>query len=168
MLEGTGERAHGSQCSGGLVGRSSRHRRQCGDDERRRRRDEARTAGVRRAGAQLAMLRPSGLDGIGDDELFETVAAVAQGGGLALVVQDAPQSTGVQMSPPAPRPPSSRRAQSRSGESHPAVEDRSTAWRVMSASVVSCPYPCFHPDRGGRCFHPRRMDPAWCGGHEPH
>ena len=54
---------------------------------------------VRRAGAQLAMLRPSGLDGIGDDELFETVVAVAQGGGLALVVQDAPQSTGVQMSP---------------------------------------------------------------------
>ena len=54
---------------------------------------------VRRAGGQLAMLRPSGLDGIGDDELFETVVAVAQGGGLALVVQDAPQSTGVQMSP---------------------------------------------------------------------
>ena len=54
---------------------------------------------VRRAGAQLAMLRPSGLDGVGDDELFETVVAVAQGGGLALVVQDAPQSTGVQMSP---------------------------------------------------------------------
>jgi dihydrodipicolinate synthase/N-acetylneuraminate lyase len=54
---------------------------------------------VRRAGAQMAMLRPSGLDGIGDDELFDTVAAVAEGGGLALVVQDAPQSTGVQMSP---------------------------------------------------------------------
>ena len=54
---------------------------------------------VRRAGAQLAMLRPSGLEGIGEDELFETVAAVAEGGGLSLVVQDAPQSTGVQMSP---------------------------------------------------------------------
>ena len=54
---------------------------------------------VRRAGAQLAMLRPSGLEGIGEDELFETVAAVAEGGGLLLVVQDAPQSTGVQMSP---------------------------------------------------------------------
>ena len=54
---------------------------------------------VRRAGAQLAMLRPSGLEGIGEDELFETVAAVAEGGGLSLVVQDAPQNTGVQMSP---------------------------------------------------------------------
>jgi dihydrodipicolinate synthase/N-acetylneuraminate lyase len=54
---------------------------------------------VRRAGAQLAMLRPSGFDGVGDDELFDTVAAVAEGGGVALVVQDAPQSTGVQMSP---------------------------------------------------------------------
>ena len=54
---------------------------------------------VRRAGAQLAMIRPSGLEGVGEDELFETVAAVAEAGGLALVVQDAPQNTGVQMSP---------------------------------------------------------------------
>jgi dihydrodipicolinate synthase/N-acetylneuraminate lyase len=54
---------------------------------------------VRRAGAQLAMVRPSGLEGVGEDELFETVAAVAEGGGLPLVVQDAPQNTGVQMSP---------------------------------------------------------------------
>jgi dihydrodipicolinate synthase/N-acetylneuraminate lyase len=54
---------------------------------------------VRRAGAQLAMLRPSGLEGVAEDELFETVAAVAEGGGLPLVVQDAPQNTGVQMSP---------------------------------------------------------------------
>jgi len=54
---------------------------------------------ARRAGAQLAMLRPSGLEGIGEADLFETVAAVAEGGGLPLVVQDAPQSTGVQMSP---------------------------------------------------------------------
>jgi dihydrodipicolinate synthase/N-acetylneuraminate lyase len=54
---------------------------------------------VGRAGAQLAMLRPSGLEGVGEDELFETVAAVAEGGGLPLVVQDAPQNTGVQMSP---------------------------------------------------------------------
>lgn len=54
---------------------------------------------VRRAGAQLAMLRPSGLEGVGEDELFETVAAVAEGGGLPLVVQDAPQNTGVQMAP---------------------------------------------------------------------
>jgi dihydrodipicolinate synthase/N-acetylneuraminate lyase len=54
---------------------------------------------VRRAGAQLAMLRPSGLEGIGQDELFDTIAAVASDGGLPLVVQDAPQNTGVQMSP---------------------------------------------------------------------
>ena len=54
---------------------------------------------VRRAGAQLAMLRPSGLDGVGENELFETIAAVAEGGGVALVVQDAPQNTGVQMAP---------------------------------------------------------------------
>ncbi len=54
---------------------------------------------VRRAGAQLAMLRPSTLEGVGEEELFETVAAVAEAGGLPLVVQDAPQTTGVQMSP---------------------------------------------------------------------
>jgi 2-keto-3-deoxy-L-arabinonate dehydratase len=54
---------------------------------------------VRRAGAQLSMVRPSGLEGVGEDELFETVAAVAAGGGLPLVVQDAPQNTGVQMPP---------------------------------------------------------------------
>jgi 2-keto-3-deoxy-L-arabinonate dehydratase len=54
---------------------------------------------VYRAGAQVAMVRPSSLEGVGEDELFETVAAVAEGGGLPLVVQDAPQNTGVQMSP---------------------------------------------------------------------
>jgi dihydrodipicolinate synthase/N-acetylneuraminate lyase len=54
---------------------------------------------VRRAGAQLAMVRPSNLEGVGEEELFETVAAVAETGGLPLVVQDAPQNTGVQMSP---------------------------------------------------------------------
>jgi 2-keto-3-deoxy-L-arabinonate dehydratase len=54
---------------------------------------------ARRAGAQLAMVRPSGLEGVGEGELFDTVAAVAEDGGLPLVVQDAPQNTGVQMSP---------------------------------------------------------------------
>ncbi|HXW82247.1 MAG TPA: dihydrodipicolinate synthase family protein, partial [Acidimicrobiales bacterium] len=46
-----------------------------------------------------AMVRPSGLEGVGEDELFETVSVVAEGGGVPLVVQDAPQNTGVQMSP---------------------------------------------------------------------
>ncbi len=45
------------------------------------------------------MLRPSGLEGIAEGDLFETVAAVAENGGLPLVVQDAPQNTGAQMSP---------------------------------------------------------------------
>lgn len=53
---------------------------------------------VRRAGAQMAMLRPSGLEGLGDDELFEAVALIAEGAGLPVVLQDAPQSTGVHLS----------------------------------------------------------------------
>ncbi len=57
---------------------------------------------VRRAegtGAALAMLRPSGLESVSQDALFEACAAVAGGSGVPVVVQDAPLSTGVDLSP---------------------------------------------------------------------
>jgi 4-hydroxy-tetrahydrodipicolinate synthase len=54
---------------------------------------------VARAGAQMAMVRPSGLDGIGQDDLFETIADVAEHGSVPIIVQDAPQNTGVVLSP---------------------------------------------------------------------
>ena len=56
------------------------------------------TSAVRRVaetGAALAMVRPSLLAGIGADALFDTFAEVAANGGLPIVVQDAPQNTGV-------------------------------------------------------------------------
>lgn len=61
----------------------------------------AGTASVRRvaaAGCDVAMVRPSGLAGAGQEELFEAFAQVAADGGLPIVVQDAPQNTGVQLS----------------------------------------------------------------------
>jgi 4-hydroxy-tetrahydrodipicolinate synthase len=54
---------------------------------------------VRDAGAQLAMVRPSNLEWASQDALLATFAAVAEGGGLPIVVQDAPQNTGVQLAP---------------------------------------------------------------------
>ncbi len=54
---------------------------------------------VQRAGADLAMVRPSGLDGIDQEQLFEAISTVANEAGLPIVVQDAPQNTGVQLSP---------------------------------------------------------------------
>lgn len=52
---------------------------------------------VRAAGAQLALVRPGGLDGVSQDALFDAVAAVAAYGGVPIIVQDAPQSTGVDL-----------------------------------------------------------------------
>lgn len=62
----------------------------------------AGTAAVRRvaaAGAQLAMVRPSLLGGIGQDALYDAYAEVAGTGGVPIVVQDAPQNTGVVLAP---------------------------------------------------------------------
>ena len=57
---------------------------------------------VRRAaatGAQLALLRPGGLDGVSQEGMFESFAAVAEKGGIPVIVQDAPQNTGVDLAP---------------------------------------------------------------------
>ena len=61
------------------------------------------TTAVRRVGetgAAMAMVRPSLLAGIGADALFDTFAEVATNGQLPIIVQDAPQNTGVLL--PAP------------------------------------------------------------------
>jgi 2-keto-3-deoxy-L-arabinonate dehydratase len=61
------------------------------------------TTAVRRVaetGAAIAMVRPSLLGGVGGDALFDTFAEVATKGGLPIIVQDAPQNTGVLL--PAP------------------------------------------------------------------
>ncbi len=52
---------------------------------------------VRDTGAELALVRLSALAGILQEALFETFAAVAEGGGVPIIVQDAPQSTGVDL-----------------------------------------------------------------------
>lgn len=54
---------------------------------------------VQATGAQLAMVRPGGLDGVAQDDLFDAFAAVADRGGLPIIVQDAPQNTGVDLAP---------------------------------------------------------------------
>ena len=54
---------------------------------------------VQATGAQLALVRPGGLDGVGQEDLFDAFAAVADQGGLPIIVQDAPQNTGVQLAP---------------------------------------------------------------------
>jgi dihydrodipicolinate synthase/N-acetylneuraminate lyase len=54
---------------------------------------------VQAAGAQLALVRPGGLDGVTQDALFEAFAAVAADGGVPIIVQDAPQNTGVELAP---------------------------------------------------------------------
>jgi 4-hydroxy-tetrahydrodipicolinate synthase len=51
------------------------------------------------AGAQLAMVRPSALDGVSQGGLFDAFAAVAEKGGIPIIVQDAPQNTGVDLAP---------------------------------------------------------------------
>jgi dihydrodipicolinate synthase/N-acetylneuraminate lyase len=54
---------------------------------------------VQETGAQLALVRPGYLDGVSQDGLFETFAAVAAEGGVPIIVQDAPQNTGIDLSP---------------------------------------------------------------------
>jgi len=54
---------------------------------------------VQAAGAQLALVRPGGLDGVSQDALFDAFAAVAAQGGVPIIVQDAPQNTGVELAP---------------------------------------------------------------------
>jgi dihydrodipicolinate synthase/N-acetylneuraminate lyase len=54
---------------------------------------------VQATGAQLAMVRPGGMDGVGQGDLFDAFTAVADQGGLPIIVQDAPQNTGVQLAP---------------------------------------------------------------------
>ena len=50
-------------------------------------------------GVDLAMVRPSGLAGAGQDALFEAFAEVSASSGIRCVVQDAPQNTGVDLGP---------------------------------------------------------------------
>jgi 4-hydroxy-tetrahydrodipicolinate synthase len=47
----------------------------------------------------MAMVRPAGLSGYTQDELFHAFAAVAEAGGVPVIVQDAPQHTGVNLTP---------------------------------------------------------------------
>jgi 2-keto-3-deoxy-L-arabinonate dehydratase len=50
-------------------------------------------------GGAVAMVRPAGLAGCTQDELYEAFAAVASAGGLPVIVQDAPNHTGVNLTP---------------------------------------------------------------------
>jgi 4-hydroxy-tetrahydrodipicolinate synthase len=50
-------------------------------------------------GGAMAMVRPAGLAGYTQDELFDAFAAVAEAGGLPVIVQDAPSHTGVTLTP---------------------------------------------------------------------
>jgi 4-hydroxy-tetrahydrodipicolinate synthase len=54
---------------------------------------------VEATGAQLALVRPSAMDGVSQEGLFDTFAAVADKGGVPIIVQDAPQNTGVELTP---------------------------------------------------------------------
>jgi dihydrodipicolinate synthase/N-acetylneuraminate lyase len=54
---------------------------------------------VREAGAHVAMVRPSGLSDVSQDALLEAFEAVATGSSMPVIVQDAPLSTGVVLSP---------------------------------------------------------------------
>jgi 4-hydroxy-tetrahydrodipicolinate synthase len=56
-------------------------------------------ARVQQTGATLALVRPGHLVGISQEVLFETFATVAERGGVPIVVQDAPQNTGVDLAP---------------------------------------------------------------------
>jgi dihydrodipicolinate synthase/N-acetylneuraminate lyase len=53
---------------------------------------------VEATGAQLALVRPSVGADITQNSLFDTFAAVAADGGVPIIVQDAPQNTGVNLS----------------------------------------------------------------------
>lgn len=54
---------------------------------------------VEATGAQLALLRPGGLDGVSQEGMFDAFATVAEKGGVPVIVQDAPQNTGVDLAP---------------------------------------------------------------------
>ena len=49
------------------------------------------------AGAELVMVRPAALDGVSQAGLFGAFAEVADRGGTPIIVQDAPQNTGVNL-----------------------------------------------------------------------
>jgi 4-hydroxy-tetrahydrodipicolinate synthase len=51
------------------------------------------------AGAPLALVRPAGLQGASQEGLLEAFATVAESGGIPIIVQDAPGSTGVDLAP---------------------------------------------------------------------
>jgi dihydrodipicolinate synthase/N-acetylneuraminate lyase len=51
------------------------------------------------AGVELALVRPGRLAGVPEPALFDAFAAVAEHGGLSIIVQDAPQNTGVDLAP---------------------------------------------------------------------
>jgi dihydrodipicolinate synthase/N-acetylneuraminate lyase len=63
------------------------------------------TSGIEQArrvqvtGAPLALVRPGGLDGVSQEAMFDAFAAVAEKGGIPIIVQDAPQNTGVELAP---------------------------------------------------------------------
>lgn len=54
---------------------------------------------VAATGAQFALVRPGGLDGVSQEALFDAFAAVATRGGIPIIVQDAPQNTGLELAP---------------------------------------------------------------------
>jgi dihydrodipicolinate synthase/N-acetylneuraminate lyase len=62
---------------------------------------QAGIAAVRRmrsAGAWAALLRPSGLGGVPQDDIVRSIAEIATAGKLPIIVQDAPQHTGADLS----------------------------------------------------------------------
>jgi 4-hydroxy-tetrahydrodipicolinate synthase len=54
---------------------------------------------VEATGAQLALVRPGGLEGVPQEGLFDAFATVAEKGGIPIIVQDAPGSTRVDLAP---------------------------------------------------------------------
>lgn len=50
-------------------------------------------------GAQLALVRPAGLADVSQEHLFDAFAVVAEKGAIPIIVQDAPQNTGVDLAP---------------------------------------------------------------------
>ena len=59
--------------------------------------EQARRAAA--TGVELALVRPGLLAGVPAPALFDAFAAVAEHGGLSVIVQDAPQNTGVELAP---------------------------------------------------------------------
>jgi dihydrodipicolinate synthase/N-acetylneuraminate lyase len=59
--------------------------------------EQARRAAA--IGVELALVRPGRLAGVPEPALFDAFAAVAEHGGLSIIVQDAPQNTGADLAP---------------------------------------------------------------------